>query len=222
MTYQRLHPWRVSAREAIQIQNSLKEKIVLEKPRRPFRRIAACDVSFDKDNFKAAVVVFSFPGLEILETSRSGGRISFPYIPGLLSFREAPALLAAFRKIRKVPDVVIFDGQGIAHPRRMGIATHMGLLLQTPSIGCAKTPLYGKFEKFSLKKGNYSFLKDSRTGELLGVSLCTRDGTKPVFVSCGYKIDLESAIGVILTSSPRFRIPQPLRVAHILANEENR
>lgn len=223
MTYSSLHPWNVSVQEAIEIQKSLKKKIILKKGSLEINKIAGADVSFSlkRRRMVAAVAVCDFVRLTVIRKVWAYSRMRFPYIPGLLTFREGPALLAAFRKIKEEPDLIIFDGQGIAHPRRMGIATHMGILLNRPSIGCAKTPLYGDFAIPQTKRGSFRLIKERETGEVLGACLRTRKNVRPVFVSAGYKIDLQTAIEVILYCSPKYRIPEPIRLAHSIANEEN-
>lgn len=230
MSYQKPNFWQgpfrnlfltgqVSPKEAIQLQKQLKKKIILRKSFRRVDRIAGVDVSFSRKNNRicAAVVVVSFPELKVIDSVRQKGIVKFPYIPGLLTFREGPIIISALNKLKTKPDVIIFDGQGIAHPRRMGIATHLGILLDKPTVGCAKSLLWGKFSEPANKKGVYSSLFDSKTGEVIGAVVRTRKDVKPVFVSSGYKIDLNSAVKLILTCSPKFRIPQPLRLAHQLS-----
>lgn len=142
---------------------------------------------------------------------------TFPYIPGYLTFREGPALISAFKKIQNIPDVIIFDGQGIAHPRGLGIASHIGILLDKPSIGCAKSVLIGKYEEPGVTRGSFSpLIKDVRQ---IGVALRTRTGVSPVFVSVGNKMNIAGAVRLILDCAPRFRLPEPIRKAHLLSNE---
>ena len=212
------HSWKVSLEEAIKIQERFKNKIVLRNGFRKIKKIAGVDVSYSDEVAKAAIAVFDFPGMKLLEIATARKKIRFPYIPGLLAFREGPAILSAFKKLKYNPDVIIFDGQGILHPRRMGIATHIGILIDKPTIGCAKSPLYWKFKEPGKKKGCRTFIRD-KSGEVLGVVLCTRDRVKPVFVSCGHKIDLDSAIRIALATTRGFRIPEPLRFAHRFSKE---
>lgn len=222
MFYRNLHPWDVSIQEAIKIQNRLKEQVILEKDFTQIKAIAAADVSASKeDKMVAGVVVVSFPELRLIEDSWGCVLARFPYQPGLLTFREGPALLSIFGKIKSVPDLILFDGQGIAHPRRMGIATHLGILLDKPTIGCAKSLLCGEFLEPRIEKGSYSLIKDGKTGEIIGAALRTRKAVKPIFVSPGHKINLRLAIEIALSCSVKYRIPEPLRLAHRLANEKN-
>lgn len=194
--------------------------IRLKWPGRPIRKIAAVDVSFPrKGKARAGVVLLRFPHLEILETAQRTGSALFPYIPGLLSFREIPVLLKAFGALRSRPECILCDGQGIAHPRRMGLASHLGILLEIPTIGCAKSRLIGSFQEPPPNRGAFSPLLDDQ-GETLGAVLRTRAQVKPLFVSPGHLIDLEKAVELVLACSPKFRIPEPLRLAHRLAGGE--
>jgi len=173
----------------------------------------------------AGVVVLSFPDLEVIEESLAVGEASFPYVPGLLSFREGPLLERAFEGLSRMPDLVFFDGQGIAHPRGLGIASHLGLRLRIPSVGCAKSRLWGEAEEPAGEKGAWEPLKAPRgevAGEVVGAVLRTRKGVKSLYVSPGHRIDLEGAIRYTLAVSPRYRIPVPIRAAHIRTNEERR
>lgn len=218
MKYRRLHNWNVSPGEAILIQKRLAKEVILKGARASITKIAACDVGFSRQANKvvAACAVFSFPKLALLEKVIKIGQANFPYVPGLLTFREGPVLLKAFSVLKNRPDLVIFDGQGIAHPRRMGLAAHMGILLNLPTIGCAKSFLYGKFTQPPSLKGGYTYIQD-KNEKILGVALRTRKDVRCVFVSCGHKVDLKTAIKIILACSPKFRIPQTQRVAHNLA-----
>lgn len=220
MKIKKLHHWQVSPQEAIDIQKELKNKVILASPYQSIediRTIAGCDVNYDKKNAiaQAAVVLICLKNWTILEKVTIRERIyqSYPYIPGLLSFREAPFLLLALQKIKRNPDIILFDGQGIAHPRRLGLATHIGILIDKPTIGCAKSLLCGKYEKPENKKGAYSFIKDKQD-DIIGAVLRTRKDVKPIFVSQGYKISLDLALKVVLACSPKYRIPEPLRRAH--------
>ncbi len=212
------HPWNLSLQEAIKLQEELKKKIVLKKGFSEIKRIAGADISFSKKSNRAyaGVIVFSFPELEILEEQHAIGSSIFPYIPGLLTFREGPLLSEAFKKIKTEPDVIIFDGQGIAHPKRLGLATHMGILLDKPTIGCAKSKLIGTYQEPEKEKGSYSFLKDE--GEVIGAVLRTEKNTSCIFVSPGHKIDLESSIEIVLGCLRGRKIPEPTRQAHLLVN----
>jgi len=164
----------------------------------------------------AAVVVLTFPGLELMETRTRMAACTFPYVPGYLSFREVPALVACLERVRSGFDVLMCDAQGLAHPRRMGLATHVGILLDSPVIGCAKSVLYGEFTEPGRRKGSVSHMR-GRDGEIVGAAVRTRDGVKPVYVSVGNRIDLETSVDLVLSCSPRYRIPEPLRLAHNLS-----
>ena len=218
MKYRDLHRWGLTPKEAIALQSSLRERIVLEKiDLRGVRMVAGVDVSVKDDQSQAAIVVLSYPGLERIEAVSSRMKTCFPYIPGLLSFREAPVILECVRKLKNAPDVFVFDGQGLAHPRRIGIASHLGLFLEKPSIGSAKSHLYGKYDPAGRNKGDFSLMKDD-DGSVLGAVVTTRDGTNPVFVSPGHLADIRSSVELILNCSPRYKIPEPIRAAHRAAS----
>lgn len=168
----------------------------------------------------AAVVVLGYRGLERIEARTHTRRLSFPYVPGLLSFREAPAILATFRRLRTRPDVLICDGQGLAHPRRLGLASHLGLWLGIPTIGCAKSLLVGEHEAVGEERGAAAPLVLDR--EAVGAVLRTRDGVKPVYVSPGHLIDTAAACDIVLGCCTRYRLPEPIRAAHHLAGERSR
>jgi len=214
-----LHNWDVCYADAVSIQHELAGRLVLEDGKTSrLKKIAGADISYSKndDLFFAAVVVLDADTLEIIEQSSSIDHVTFPYIPGLLSFREAPVLLKAFEKIKGKPDIVMFDGQGIAHPRRMGLASHMGLFLDMPTMGCAKKKLVGDFTEPGIKKGSYSELV--HRGEKIGAVLRTKDKVKPVFISPGHKIGVTRAVEAALGCSNGYRIPEPTRQAHLLVN----
>jgi deoxyribonuclease V len=218
MKYRNLHPWNVTPQQAMKIQAELRAQVVLKSDPREVNLIAGADIALDQDTNKgyAGVIVYRFPELIKVERCHAVADITFPYIPGLLAFREAPVLLKAFDALKHEPDVIIFDGQGIAHPRRLGIATHMGLLLDKPSIGCAKSRLIGRFEEPGTRAGEYSPLEDS--GEVVGAVLRTRDNVNPVFISPGHKIDLSLSIKIIMKCVDGYRIPKPTREAdHFVA-----
>ncbi|CUS81503.1 Endonuclease V [Candidatus Kryptobacter tengchongensis] len=216
--YRVLHSWDVSPEEAIKIQNEMRNLVKIENLQSQIRYIAGADISFDKgsNTVYAGIVVLKFPELVEVDRSLLITEVNFPYIPGLLSFRESPALIKAWEKIKIIPDVVIIDGQGIAHPRRFGIASHFGVLIDKPTIGCAKSLLVGKYKEPDEKAGSYSYLYDS--GEIIGVALRTRDNVQPVFVSIGHKITLDESIEIIMQSIRGYRIPEPTRQAHMLVN----
>ncbi len=216
--FKTLHSWDVTPEEAIKIQNELRGLVKVESLKKEIRYIAGADISFDKGSniVYAGIIILKFPELEEIDRSLVITEVNFPYIPGLLSFRESPALIKAWEKIKVEPDVVVIDGQGIAHPRRFGIASHFGVLVDKPTIGCAKSLLVGKYDEPGEKAGSYSYLYDS--GEIIGAVLRTRDNVQPVFVSVGHKITLEESIKIILQNVRGFRIPEPTRQAHNLVN----
>ena len=220
MKAKNLHPWDVDYKAAVAIQAELREKLILaDGLSGDIRIVAGADISCTKgdDRVFAAVVLLDAATLEVIEEATYSGRTSIPYIPGLLSFREGPALLQAFGKLRKRPDVALFDGQGVAHPRGFGLAAHMGLLLDVPAIGCAKTRLIGAFEEPGGRRGQRSPLVQD--GKLIGAVVRTKDRVKPVFVSQGHRVSLERAVEIVLQCARRYRIPEPIRRAHILVNK---
>jgi len=179
--------------------------------------IAGVDISTSKtaNTATAAVVVLQYPGMKLAETRVVTGELNLPYIPGLLSFRESPLILAACRQLSLTPDLIIVDGQGIAHPRRLGLACHLGLLLNTPTIGCAKSRLCGNHGTPGDEPGSYAIIMDS--GETIGAVLRTRHNVKPVYVSIGHQVDLDAAIHWILECGGGYRLPEPTRLAHLAA-----
>jgi deoxyribonuclease V len=220
----RLHRWDVDVRGALEIQEKLRKRLspgdgfVFRK----IRWIAGADVAYpvDGDTIFGAVVVLSFPDLAIADESWVKGKAKFPYIPGLLTFREAPVLLEAFSLLRQRPDVILFDGQGIAHPRGFGLASHAGLLLGLPSVGCAKTRLVGEYRPVGRKRGSFSWLWFE--GKKVGAAVRTRTGAKPVFVSPGDQITIRTAVRLVLAACKGYRLPEPIRRAHQLANRVGR
>ncbi len=219
MKYLKLHPWNVGYKKAVEIQERLKKSIILKGSSKNCKLIAGADVSYIKGSeiFYASVVVFNLQTLERVEEVTASGKVDFPYIPGLLSFRESPILLKAFAKIKSEPDVIILDAQGIAHPRGIGLASHIGLLLDKSSIGCAKTRLIGEYNEVAGEAGSHSQLtvKD----KIVGAVLRTRKNVKPVFVSPGHKIDLNTSIDFVLKSCRGYRLPEPIRQAHNLVKK---
>jgi len=215
MHYQDIHPWAVSPQEAAEIQRRLSRMVEPQPITKPIALVAGADISYSKiDNrLVAAVVVMTFPELEIVEQIEAEGEAVFPYIPGFLSFREAPAMLEAFSRLRHEPDVIMVDGQGIAHPRGLGLASHLGVILDHPTIGCAKTRLIGKYAEPGEQKGERSPLWQG--GKIIGMVLRTRRGTKPLFISIGHKIDLDTAVSIVLACTRAFRLPEPVRQAHL-------
>jgi len=213
-----LHRWDLSCKEAIAIQRRLSVQVRHMPLTQLVRTIAGADVSYEKRGARvyAAVLVFSFPDLVLTDKATAADTVKFPYVPGLLTFREAPVLTKAFRKIHRKPDVIIFDGQGIAHPRRMGLASHMGLILNCSSIGCAKTRLVGIHPPLPESKGSTVLLTDQ--GRVVGGVVRTRDSVKPVFVSPGHAITIEESIRLVLDCCKGYKLPEPTRQAHIAVN----
>jgi deoxyribonuclease V len=209
-----LHSWKVSLQKAIQIQEHLKDRIILKKTFSQAKTIGAGDVAYskNKDQLFGAVVVLSFPEMRVLDIATAFGNIPFPYIPGLLGFREGPILIKTFQKLKIRPDVMIFEGQGIAHPRGFGLASHIGLWLDMPSIGCAKSALLAEFTSPEPLKGSFELIR--RGSQEVCAVLRTKDKVKPLFVSPGHRIDLPTSIRIILECCQGFRIPEPLRRAH--------
>lgn len=217
MEYRNLHSWNVSTQEAKEIQLRLRDMIEPVWDGRKINTVAAADVGFpDKHTVLAAVVVVSFPDLVVLERSVSTQEVTFPYVPGFLSFREVPGLLSALEGIRQTPGVLLCDAHGMAHQRKMGLASHVGVLVDTPVVGCAKSVLFGSFSQPGDRRGSFSHMLD-KDGEVIGAAVRTRDRVKPVYVSIGNRIDLETAIELVIKCSPRYRIPRPLRLAHQLS-----
>lgn len=214
MNVQSLHAWRVSYEEAIAIQQSLRQRVRIAPLARPVRLVAGTDVAYSRvtHTLYAAVVVVELPSLAVIEISKATGDITFPYIPGLLTFREVPPLLKAFRRLRTTPHAVLFDGHGLAHPRRFGLACHAGVLLGLPSVGCAKSLLVGEHDEVGTERGAVAEL--SWDGSTVGVVLRTRARIRPVYVSPGHLVDIGSAVNLVLASTGRFRIPEPIRLAH--------
>ena len=211
---QNLHGWDVTPSQARGLQLSLAGQISLSPMRKKIRFVAGLDCSLNKRRGRiyAAAVVFSFPDLALIETANAELPLEFPYVPGLLSFREIPVCLEAARKLKQAPDVWLIDGQGIAHPRRLGLASHLGLFLNTPTIGCAKSRLIGTFDEPNPEKGSYSWLYDK--DEKIGAVLRTRTGVKPLFISPGHLCSFEDAIYYTLACTTKYRLPEPTRIAH--------
>ena len=217
MKVEALHSWQVSTTEALDIQRRLAWQVSRSNHIATPRFIAGVDISAGKAQGVAtgAVVVLEYPELRLVETQVVQGRLDFPYVPGLLSFRELPLTLAAYEKLTITPDLILVDGQGIAHPRRLGLASHLGLFLDIPTIGCAKSLLCGRHDEPGIDVGSYTEVVDR--GETIGAALRTRPGVKPVYVSIGHKVDLEAAIYWVLKCCRGYRLPEPTRLAHLAA-----
>ncbi len=217
VTINNLHAWDVTPLEAIRLQYELAPLVNTRDPLpvETVRLVAGVDVSVKDDVSRAAVVVLRFPALDVIETVTADRPTTFPYVPGLLTFREGAVILDALSQLRATPDVFMFDGQGIIHPRRIGIASHIGLFIDTPTIGCGKSRLLGRYEPVAEEKGSYSPLVDR--GDTIGVVLRTRTNIKPVFISAGHRTTLEDARTLALACTTRYRLPAPTRAAHIAA-----
>lgn len=209
------HPWNISPAEAEEIQRRLRNYVLVRPLPTPPQVIAGIDVSIRDEHARAAVVLLTYPALVPFQSAVADLPVSFPYVPGLLAFREGPAVLAALERLTTQPDVLMFDAQGLAHPRRMGLATHLGVLLDLPSVGCAKSLLCGDYEEPAEQRGSWTPLYDG--DEVIGAVVRTRTGVQPVFVSVGHRIDLETAIALVLNCATRSRLPEPTRWAHQVA-----
>jgi deoxyribonuclease V len=216
-----LHRWDVTYHEAVAIQQSLRGRLIIpaEDPPDAYSLIAGADVSYAKksDLFFAAVVLLTHPGLDIIEERQAIEKAPFPYIPGLLTFREGPVLLKAFTHLERKPDLVIFDGQGIAHPRGVGLASHMGLFLDVPTIGCGKKRLVGHHQDLGDGRGDCVPLVFEE--RMVGTVLRTKPRVNPVFVSPGHKIGMQRAVEVVLNCCRGYRLPEPVRKAHAAVNQ---
>lgn len=217
MRLRKLHSWNLTTREAMDLQKALRSKIILEDRLTPLRYIAGADIAYSRHSGRSfgAVAVFAYPELQLIEESTVCDDTTFPYVPGLLTFREGPVILKAFRNVKQAPDLILFDGQGVAHPRGFGLASHMGLIINKPSIGCAKSHLYGRCTEPGKRKGDHSPILDD-AGRVIGALLRTRDRVAPVYISQGHKVSLATAIEIVLSCCRGYRVPQPLRYAHQL------
>lgn len=214
MKVNHLHNWNLSLPQAKALQSKLASQIEITRITTEIKLIAGIDCAFTDKGSKiiAVVVVLSFPDLKIIETTFAIEEVTMPYVPGLLSFREAPACIKAVEKLNITPDIFMVDGQGIAHPRRLGIASHLGLFFNKPTIGCAKSRLIGSFEYPSAEKGTFTPLFDK--DQIIGSVLRTKKNIKPLFISVGHKCNLDDAIKITLQSTTKYRLPQPTRIAH--------
>lgn len=213
------HEWDLTAEAAIALQQTLRQAIITTDRLGEVHRVAGVDVGFEDsgNTTRAAVAVLSFPDLQLQEQTIARRPTSFPYVPGLLSFREVPAVLDALEKLKTLPDLLLCDGQGTAHPRRFGIACHLGLLTDLPSIGVAKSLLTGKHAEVPDEKGAWQPLQHK--GEVIGVALRTRPKTKPLYISPGHRVSLQTAIDYTLRCTTKYRLPETTRFAHKLASE---
>jgi deoxyribonuclease V len=209
------HPWNIPPKEARELQKKIAENVIVVPLKKTVSTVAGIDVGVREGKATAAVVVLSYPGLEPIISTTATRPVAFPYVPGLLTFREAPAILDALKKLETLPDVMIFDGQGRAHPLRLGIASHIGVLLDAPTIGCAKSRLCGEHDEPDQKRGSRAMLMDK--GEIIGAVVRTRTGVKPVYVSPGHRVDLSTSVQLVLDCCPKYRLPETTRQAHRLA-----
>jgi len=214
------HPWNVSLEQAKSIQLSLAQKVITHDDMpSEIRYVAGVDVGFvNKETTRAAIVVLDYPQLCVHETSLGYTPILFPYIPGYLSFREIPAILKALQQLKTLPDLILCDGQGIAHPRRLGIASHLGVLTGLPSIGIAKTRYIGDYQEPKQAKGAWSPLVHEQ--KIIGAVLRSRVNVKPLFVSTGHRVSLETVISLTMSCVTRYRLPEPTRLADKLASRK--
>lgn len=219
MHTRKLHGWKLSYSEAVELQKQLAGKICHTPLKKSPELITGLDCAFSKDGKRivAAAVVLKMPDLAVVETTHAVRKTAFPYIPGLLSFREAPVCIGAVEKIKSKSQLFIIDGQGIAHPRRLGLAAHLGLFLNKPTVGCAKSRLIGTFEEPAAEKGTFTELKDK--DQIIGAVVRTRTNVKPLFVSVGNKCTLEDAVEIILSCVVKYRLPEPTRLAHQLVSK---
>ncbi len=217
-----LTSWNLTPKEAVEAQKQWRSLVRIEPPPREINTIAGADISFNRfsDVIHSAIVVLSLPELQIIETASVRSTAKFPYLPGLLSFRETPSFLECWEKLRTKPDALMLDGQGLAHPRRFGIACHIGLILDLPTLGCAKSILVGQHGELGWEAGCQSPLVDKH--ELVGVALRTKKNVAPVYVSAGHLMDLNSAVELTLRSVTKYRQPEPTRQAHLLVNQLRR
>jgi deoxyribonuclease V len=222
MRVEELHKFDLSPAEAQGLQGELASKVVAGPALDPegVRYVAGADVSTEGDRAYATVAVLDLPGLSVVEVRGFEAPLEFPYVPGLLAFREIPSVVGALRQVETAVDAVILDAQGLAHPRRMGLASHIGLFLDVPTVGCAKSVLVGKFEEPGVEKGSVSDLV--HRGEVVGRVVRTRTGVSPVYVSVGNRLDLGSAVELVLACCTKYRLPEPTRQAHNAANRLRR
>ncbi len=214
------HAWDVTPAEAVVIQNQLRAEVVLADELGPVRFVAGVDAGFEDAGAttRAAIVVLDFPALTVVERVLARRPTTFPYIPGFLSFREIPAVLAALELLQTTPDLLLCDGMGILHPRRFGIASHMGVLTNLPTIGVGKSPFIGAHQPVPAERGAWQPIRDR--GEIIGAALRTRAGTKPLYISPGHRISLETALDYVMQCTPRYRLPETTRQADHLASHE--
>lgn len=213
-----LHDWPTTEADALAVQAALAARVDTSTPLPRFETVAGCDIAYHLEAplLFAAVVVLRAEDFAVVETATVTAGVTFPYVPGLLSFREVPPLLDAFSRLRTLPDVIMVDGQGTAHPRRFGLACHLGMWLDRPCVGCAKSWLVGDYAEPGPAAGDASPLTVG--GEVVGAAVRAAAGAKPVFVSPGHKLDLDAALAVVRATLSGYRHPRPTRAAHLAAN----
>lgn len=218
---QKLHSWTLNPEEAVALQASLRERVVLTWADPPVSAVGGVDIGLTADRARAAIVVLRYPDLSPLDSATAEVPLAFPYVPGLLAFREGPAILAAWEKLSHLPDLIMFDGQGIAHPRGLGIASHMGLWLERPTIGVAKSRLYGRHAEPGPNAGDTADLFDPRAkGQIIGAVLRARAKTNPLYISPGHLIDVPRALHFVRDCLAGYRLPETTRWAHKVAGGE--
>lgn len=219
------HRWDLTPKEAVALQKELRERVLLRPLEKPIRYIAGVDVSLNlySTTVFAGWIVLSYPDLVVVDETVVRAEVTFPYVPGLLSFREVPPLLEAWKKLKIRPDVALVDGVGIAHPRRLGIATHLGLALDLPTVGCAKSLLTGVYQEPPQERGSFTYQYPSAgSDEIIGAVVRTKPKVKPMFISPGNAITLQESIDLVLSCVRRHQMPEPTRLAHELTNRERR
>ena len=222
MSSQPLHSWTPTYKQAVMIQKEMCNQLVLTWDKREINSVGGVDVSFREGQAQAAIVVFSFPDLTPIESAVAQQAVTFPYIPGLLTFREGPVVLTAWEQLKIKPDLLMFDGQGIAHPRGIGIASHLGLWLNCPTIGVAKSRLFGRHEEPGIQRGDEAQLRDERdVTRSIGMVIRTRTNVRPMYISPGHLMDIPHAVTFVLRCCTRYRLPEPTRWAHRVAGGGN-
>ncbi len=222
MEIRETHPFDLTPAEAIRLQERLREQVRRSGDPGEVSLVAGADASYERGSnvIHAVVVVLRYPDLSVVERASAAAATAFPYIPGLLTFREGPALIEAFQRLASEPDVIFFDGQGIAHPRGLGIASHMGVLFDRPTVGVAKSLLVGTAAEPGHDRGSIAPIL--RDGETIGMAVRTKEWVKPVYVSVGHRIDLSQAVDLALSAARGYRLPEPTRQAHLFANTVRR
>lgn len=216
------HRWDITPQEAIAIQKQFSDSVKIQKLEQPIQYVGGADIAFNKENNTvfAAIVVLRYADMTVVSQASIKTEITFPYIPGLLSFRELPALLEVWDRLPIKPDVMMMDGQGLAHPRRFGEACHFGLWTDCPTFGCGKTRLLGNYEQLADAKGSTAEMLDK--GEVIAKAVRTQNKINPVYISVGHKITLDEAVQIALNCAPKYRIPEPTRQADMLVNRLRR